>query len=569
MFGIPETPRSPRSEADVLYDSDEEYASYSSFELKIVRVTMYRTLLKSITFLFESDNFDRPVLLSSINLIRKQLGQLRSAHIRYVMALDRFHEDARSASLFHKEIEQVANRFNERAEELLNSLPNDPPIDQQPAVRLGSVLNRGSRSGSVMSRGPQRSHADYDIEPSGSFLTISEAPSSRPASVASADDVNSSVSNLDSHRKPKIDWIDEGDSPPIFGGHPSSLLTNMLPKFKIEPFNGNPKDWPNFSSSFRDMVHNVVPSNAQRLAILKQLLTSDVRMYIAEWLDRPEHYFDALRELKKRYGNPQVVARAHLRTLMSLPSVKEDDFNELSKLSRALQGAMHALVNGGYDQDLESGISLEHVVSKLPQRLRTKWGIKIYKMTPRRATLKDLAMWLDEFVMGDMMTRMTHGPSKPKSRDSKSSKSYVLSTESDSSFASERGKCPYCSHKHPIIKCFKFKKLDVKARSEWVKEKNFCFRCLNGTHRSAECEIKQNCTVEGCTRRHHFLLHGAPRLFPPPSAPPVAPPTSDSVPKPPIQTVNASVNHVSSSTLLTFVPSIVYGNGKSYRTNAS
>ena len=160
------------------------------------------------------------------------------------MALDRDHGDAKAASLFHKEIELVANRFNERADELLNSVPTDPPIDQQPSVRLGSVLNRGSRWGSVMSRGPQRSHADYDIEPSGSFLAISEAPSSRPASVASTDDVNSSVSNSDSRCKPKIDWIDEGDSPPIFGGHLSSLLTNMLPKLKIEPFNGNPKDWP-------------------------------------------------------------------------------------------------------------------------------------------------------------------------------------------------------------------------------------------------------------------------------------------------------------------------------------
>ncbi|KAI9559446.1 hypothetical protein GHT06_013436 [Daphnia sinensis] len=55
-----------------------------------------------------------------------------------------------------------------------------------------------------------------------------------------------------------------------------------------------------------DMIHNVVPSDAQRHAFLKQLLTTEVRSYIAEYLDNPSTYYDALIQLKKRYGQPQV-----------------------------------------------------------------------------------------------------------------------------------------------------------------------------------------------------------------------------------------------------------------------
>jgi hypothetical protein len=93
--------------------------------------------------------------------------------------------------------------------------------------------------------------------------------------------------------------------------------------------------------------------------------------------------------------------------LMNLLAVKDDDPHALAKLNRTLHGAMHALNTGGYEQDLDSGMTLEHVVSRLPQRMRSTWGAKVYRMAPDRATLLDLAKWIDEMVMGEMMTRPT------------------------------------------------------------------------------------------------------------------------------------------------------------------
>ena len=67
------------------------------------------------------------------------------------------------------------------------------------------------------------------------------------------------------------------------------------------------------------MVHNLVPSDAERHAFLKQLLSSEVRSYIAEYLEDPSTYYDALEELMKRYGQPQVVARSHTHESPSYP----------------------------------------------------------------------------------------------------------------------------------------------------------------------------------------------------------------------------------------------------------
>ncbi|KZS03976.1 Uncharacterized protein APZ42_033174 [Daphnia magna] len=115
------------------------------------------------------------------------------------------------------------------------------------------------------------------------------------------------------------DWINRR-TPPLRGasaGFSPNWLMNALPQIKITPFNGDPKEWPTLISSFRDMNRNVVPSDAQRHAFLKQLLTTEVHSYRAEYLDNPSTYYDALVELKKRYGQPQVAPRSHLSNDLS------------------------------------------------------------------------------------------------------------------------------------------------------------------------------------------------------------------------------------------------------------
>ncbi|XP_045035173.1 uncharacterized protein LOC123475975 [Daphnia magna] len=295
------------------------------------------------------------------------------------------------------------------------------------------------------------------------------------------------------------------------------------------------------------MIHNVVPSDAQRHAFLKHLLTTEVCSYIAEYLDNPSTYYDALVGLKKRYGQPQVVARSHLMVLMNLPSIRDDDSEALAKLNRTLLGAMHALRTGGYEQDLESGMTLEHVVSRLSPRMRSSWGVKVYRMTPTRATLKDLAKWIDEMVMGELMTRpSTHiSPAPQKEKKAGGSLSSTKPTplfgkgpvvfhtstslpvkksqpsnpsESHSSLPSPKKsvlkKCLYCNNARSIETCSIFRDLDVTARVEWVKEKRLCFRCLIGTHRGTECPTEIVFNIGNCNQLHYPLLHGAPRVYP-------------------------------------------------------
>ncbi|XP_045033908.1 uncharacterized protein LOC123475368 [Daphnia magna] len=232
---------------------------------------------------------------------------------------------------------------------------------------------------------------------------------------------------------------------------------------------------------------------------------------------------------------------------MNLPSIRDDDSEALAKLNRTLHGAMHALRTGGYKQDLEPGMTLDHVVSRLPPPMRSSWGVKVYRMTPTRATLKDLAKWIDEIVMGELMTRSsTHrspapqkekkaGGAKPSTKPTPlfdkgpvvfHTSTYLPVKKPQPSNPSENHsslplpkrsvlkKCLYCDNAHSIKTCSTFRDLDVTARVEWVKEKRLCFTCLIGTHRGTECPTEVVCNIGNCNQRHHPLLHGAPRVYP-------------------------------------------------------
>lgn len=75
-------------------DSDEEYQSFSTDELRVVRLTIARVLLKQIDLINKSiASTDYASLISNRALLSGQLGDLRSAHFRYIFSLDREHED--------------------------------------------------------------------------------------------------------------------------------------------------------------------------------------------------------------------------------------------------------------------------------------------------------------------------------------------------------------------------------------------------------------------------------------------------------------------------------------------
>jgi len=68
-------------------------------------------------------------------------------------------------------------------------------------------------------------------------------------------------------------------------------------------------------------------------------------------------------------------------------------------------------------------------------------------------------------------------------------------------------KCEMCSSNRFISGCFKFKQLSLADKSNLVREQRLCYNCLHKGHIGRDYTSQHRCTVTGCERKHHFLLH--------------------------------------------------------------
>ena len=83
----------------------------------------------------------------------------------------------------------------------------------------------------------------------------------------------------------------------------SDAMISLLPKHKISTFTGDSMDWPHFITAFKDLVHDVVRSNSQRLSFLRGLLSPEVRSEIWNALNLPNMYWTVLSELEENCGH--------------------------------------------------------------------------------------------------------------------------------------------------------------------------------------------------------------------------------------------------------------------------
>lgn len=91
------------------------------------------------------------------------------------------------------------------------------------------------------------------------------------------------------------------------------------------PFDGDPRDWLLFASRFQAFVHDVIPNDAQRLAVLTESVGPNVLRRIAPLLKAPRGYAAVLTNLKKHYGSSEQIALCQIHDILRLPLIKPGD----------------------------------------------------------------------------------------------------------------------------------------------------------------------------------------------------------------------------------------------------
>uniref|UniRef100_A0A5S6Q0D4 Peptidase aspartic putative domain-containing protein n=1 Tax=Trichuris muris TaxID=70415 RepID=A0A5S6Q0D4_TRIMR len=315
------------------------------------------------------------------------------------------------------------------------------------------------------------------------------------------------------------DWItDLCTSERISNSVPPSWLNEMAPAISIEPFDGDPLKWDMFISSFKSLVHDVVGSDAQRLAILRQLLSPVLRSALASSLQSPETYAVVLRDLRRLYGNTNAVVAASLRRLSCIEPMKARCDLDVERFYLELHGALNILRSRGRFVELRSAYTLQSVVPKLTYRLQHKWAQRAFDVRPKEATIEDLDSWLEQIVLMNRMVESAE-PQKGELLNVKRSLPQVALKNRRrhlnlAMIADKEVQCVLCQDAHLLSMCPQFTNATPNQRAEILKEHGRCFACLDGVHQARHCPRKVRCSAPRCSQRHHHLLHGSSRVWP-------------------------------------------------------
>ena len=326
-----------------------------------------------------------------------------------------------------------------------------------------------------------------------------------------------------------------------------ALLELHLPRPELVAFDGNPKNYRAFITSFQKNIADKTSDEVTKLTYLIQHCRGDAKNVIKDCVLLPPEsaYVSAVSRLERRFGQSHLIARSYIDDMVQGPAIKPNDVDGLVKFSDEMANCQIVLSQLQFASDLDASGTLRSIVKRLPYTVQVKWADKASSLLEqgRNPTFADLSTFVEirARVASSMFGRDLACPreqNKPKTQtkpDSKPTNSMqkvtTLATSLSDSASSGRspGKrseeskqqeneskqteikkdaCPHCEKTgHTVEKCFKFKKLDFKDRHESVRVMGLCFRCLQSGHSARGC--KKTCGE--CKGSHHSLLHDSTR----------------------------------------------------------
>ena len=179
-----------------------------------------------------------------------------------------------------------------------------------------------------------------------------------------------------------------------------------------------------------------------------------------------------------------------------------------------------------YLADRNSIQTLGKLVSKLPVELRQLWAIEADKVytVGREPGVDELIEFIDNQarIAHSAYGRLAKSPDTGTDRvaqslpaPSKDRKEFRRNVYTTSKVGNTENKvvCPCCSKSHTATVCPDFVNLSINDRLSSAKKHRLCFLCLKGQHQIEACQSKAKCSVVGCERKHHTLLHYESKLL--------------------------------------------------------
>ena len=199
--------------------------------------------------------------------------------------------------------------------------------------------------------------------------------------------------------------------------------------------------------------------------------------------------------LMRRYGDESKLANDFLTELRNWPKINGTDNVGLRRYVDFLHQCKTTMEDNRAMRVLDDESENMSMLKKLPMWLARKWSRKVATYREEYRQYPAFSHYV-EFVARE--DRIAHDPvSKILHREDRT-KVQVRG----SSFASENRSivgpgsnfgitCIYCSERHSILRCEKFKLKPIEFRQNFVRDNRLCFGCLAKGHQARECRSQK------------------------------------------------------------------------------
>ena len=149
-------------------------------------------------------------------------------------------------------------------------------------------------------------------------------------------------------------------------------------------------DYQRFIRQFNTKVCANTSSYEERSNFLLQFTSGEANRIVTGYshFNAEAGYKAALNEFKDRYGDPDVIAQAYVKSALNWQAIKQDNTRALDDFAIFLTECQYAVYNVDSARVLEYSENMKLLIRKLPFYLQEKWRNIVYELKDKKQTVK-------------------------------------------------------------------------------------------------------------------------------------------------------------------------------------
>lgn len=268
---------------------------------------------------------------------------------------------------------------------------------------------------------------------------------------------------------------------------------------ELSKFDGNPRAWPRFITSFNRSTEVCGFNNLENLERLTNSLSGRALTAVESSLTMEENLPRILATLEMIFGKPEFIITSLIDEMRKSSPPSADNIDSIIRYALEVENISVTMKIAKLSEHLWNPILLSEMVERLPCQLKLEWAT--HKFNNPESNIEVFGLWLKQKAM-TYATILVKPPNILSSSEKhKSRHSFNIHQES------EPRKCIVCAEKCDNLEsCEKFKEMSLNDKWNVVKNNHLCRICLI-QHKSKMCSRQDLCGIDDCQYRHHALLH--------------------------------------------------------------